>query len=300
MPSKLTKSTEFGYRELSDKPSESELSEYYEEKYYQEGARSYEVEYSSDELEYIQNKIDQKFLILNDFIDIDPKNSKRFLDVGCGEGFVLRHSKDLGFSVKGIDFSEYGVQKHNPSVFKNFIKGNIFELLDIEIKNSCKYDVVWLENVLEHVLDPVSLMNSIHKIIDEKGILVITVPNDFSFIQDYLIKNNLIDEEYWIASPDHISYFNSSNIEKFLNLNGWSIEELTGDFPIEWYLMNESSNYNKNKHVGKNAHLSRISIENLIARQDPILVRDVWTSLAKIGATRNITMFLSRNNKSLG
>jgi 2-polyprenyl-3-methyl-5-hydroxy-6-metoxy-1,4-benzoquinol methylase len=296
MPSKLTKSTKFGYRELSDKPSESELSEYYEKKYYQEGTRSYEVEYSSDELEYIQNKIDQKFFILNDFID--SKIQKRLLDVGCGEGFVLKNSMEAGFSVKGIDFSEYGVQKHNPSVCKYFVKGNIFKLLDMEIKNSCKYDVVWLENVLEHVLDPVSLMNSIHKIIDENGILVITVPNDFSFIQDHLIKNNLIDEEYWIASPDHISYFNTSNIEEFLNLNGWSIKELTGDFPIEWYLMNESSNYNKNKDVGKNAHLSRINIENLIARQDPILVRNVWTSLAKIGATRNITMFLSRNNKS--
>lgn len=296
MPSELTKSTIFGYRELSEKPSESELAEYYEKKYYQEGTRSYEVEYSSDELEYIQNKIDQKFLILNDFID--SKIQKRLLDVGCGEGFVLKHSMDMGFSVKGIDFSEYGVQKHNPSVCKYFEKGNIFKLLDTEIKNSCKYDVVWLENVLEHVLDPGSLMNSIHKIIDENGILVITVPNDFSFIQDHLIKNNLIDEEYWIASPDHISYFNTSNIEGFLNLNGWSIKELTGDFPVEWYLMNESSNYNKNKDVGKNAHLSRINIENLIARQDPILVRNVWTSLAKIGATRNITMFLSRNKKS--
>ena len=30
MPSELTKSTIFGYRELSEKPSESELAEYYE------------------------------------------------------------------------------------------------------------------------------------------------------------------------------------------------------------------------------------------------------------------------------
>ena len=36
MPSKHTKPTEFGYRELLDKPTEVELSEYYEDKYYQE------------------------------------------------------------------------------------------------------------------------------------------------------------------------------------------------------------------------------------------------------------------------
>ena len=50
----------FGYYQLKDKPTNEELSDYYANKYYQEGVGSYEIEYSDVEIKYIKNK--QRYL----------------------------------------------------------------------------------------------------------------------------------------------------------------------------------------------------------------------------------------------
>lgn len=284
-----TKKNQLGFTEISNKPSLLELEKYYEQKYYQQGLGSYEVEYSKNELLYIKNKIKQKGYILSKFIQLD---GKKLLDVGCGEGFVLQHFKDLGCNVKGIDFSSDGINRHNPSVAKYFKKGNIFDLLENEFRLNQTYDIVWLQNVLEHVIDPLDLMSSLKRLVSKLGILVVTIPNDFSKIQDYLYKSDLVNSKYWVAPPDHLSYFNSENIKKVLKKTGWHLCDLTGDFPIEWFLVNEHSNYINNKMKGKAAHMARIEVENLISESDPEKVLEFWRALANLGMTRNITLFL--------
>ncbi len=286
-----THKNDLGFFEISQKPTQIELEQYYEKKYYQEGLGSYEINYSETELAYIHNKIFQKEYILKNLLEL---RSKKFLDIGCGEGFVMNHFHKLGCKVKGFDFSAEGIKKNNPNILNFFVQGNIFTLLDEEISKKNKYDIVWLQNVLEHVLDPVALMNSIRNIISDSGYLVVTVPNDFSKIQEHLLSFNKVDKPYWVSPPDHLSYFNIENIKNLFNITNWEIADLSGDFPIEWYLLNENSNYILDSSMGKSAHNARMIIENLISENDAELVRNLWASLAGLGMTRNITTFLKK------
>ena len=48
--------TKWGFYQYDPLPSEKELQEYYEKKYYQEGLGSYEVVYSQEELAYFRLK----------------------------------------------------------------------------------------------------------------------------------------------------------------------------------------------------------------------------------------------------
>ena len=59
---------------------------------------------------------------------------------------------------------------------------------------------------------PLLLLQNYRRIIKNEGVLIVDVPNDFSVVQKHLFENNYIDEPYWIAIPDHISYFNHNGI----------------------------------------------------------------------------------------
>lgn len=281
-----------GYWEIANKPSLKELEEYYSEKYYQEAKGSYELEYSEKELAYFNAKLAQRYAVLCRNAKYVKGAQYKILDVGCGEGFTLKFFKDIGWSVRGIDFSSAGVSLKNPDCIESLITGDVFSLIMSEISAGNKYDVIWLQNVLEHVIEPIDLLKSIKSLVKDGGIAVVTVPNDFSSTQMTAIKAGHIDHPFWVAPPDHLSYFDNSSLKNIANHCGWKCIEMLGDFPIDWFLFHPSSNYIRDKEQGKAAHLARIQVENLISQQPIEDVVDFWSSLAKIGLGRDITAFL--------
>ena len=289
------KRTSLGYFEVAEKPSQEELDTYYAEIYYQQGLGYYDKSYDEDELKYIKLKIKQLSYIVNNLMKI---TKGKLLDVGCGEGFTLKHYAELGWSVKGIDFSKVGLEQQNPSMLNYVDIGDIYEILSCYKNNNDKYDVIWLNNVLEHVLNPVNLLHDLKKLLYNDGVLVVTVPNDFSDLHEYCFNNNLIRNRFWIALPDHISYFSYNSLCVIANESGWSCEDVISDFPIDLYLFHPGSNYVNDKSLGHAAHRARIQIELLLFDRNIEDVNDYYRSMAKVGFGRNLTAFLQPNTKS--
>lgn len=167
------KKNELGYWEIVDKPTAADLREYYANKYYQEStSSSYTHSYSEEEKKYIGAKLGQRWRVIEKILQ-GPSRQLSTLDVGCGEGFALDFMIKKGCIVRGLDFSAAGVEQQNPDC-KPFLKtGDLFELLQDELNQGNRYDVVWLQNVLEHVLDPVSLMESLRRLIAPNGVAVL-------------------------------------------------------------------------------------------------------------------------------
>jgi len=188
-----------GFLELKDVPTPEELQDYYAQKYYQTDRGSYRKEYSKLELEFVKLKIERRAACAEDHVRSDNDSGcLTLLDVGCGEGFTLAWYKERGWCVEGIDFSKAGIEAHNPSVLADFHEGDIFELLQQRIRAWIKYDLVWLQNVLEHVVDPVRLLVDLRRIVKSTGgALIVTVPNDGSRFQKMLIEEQLISEPFW-------------------------------------------------------------------------------------------------------
>lgn len=153
------------------------------------------MDYTNDELMYFNTKIEQRSAVLYKYLSIDDKN-RCLLDEGCGEGYTLKFFRRQGWSVKGFDFSFAGVESKNPDCLDSLVTGDIFALLDSEIRDGKTYDVVWLQNVLEHVVNPLELLISLSSLVTPSGIAVVTVPNDYSVTQKELLELGHIDQPF--------------------------------------------------------------------------------------------------------
>lgn len=279
-----------GFWEMAAKPTSQELQQYYADKYYQEAKGSYELEYTQDELRYFRAKLEQRSVVLQHHLS--SLSSRTLLDVGCGEGYALAFFREQGWAVKGIDFSSAGVESKNPACKDALATGDIFELLQAEMATGRTYDVVWLQNVLEHVIDPLDLLKSLRMLVSPGGLAVVTVPNDCSITQRGALAHQHIDNAFWVAPPDHLTYFDHASLTSAANETGWDCVEMLGDFPVDWFLFHPGSNYVRDKSAGKAAHKARVQIENIIHEQPIEDVLRFWSATAKLGIGRDITAFL--------
>lgn len=292
MDKRLTQHT-LGFWEIAKKPTPQELQQYYAEKYYQEGKGSYELKYSDEELRFFQAKLEQRSAVLQRHLSaLNPKQRRKLLDVGCGEGYALAYFRSQGWEVKGLDFSSAGVESKNASCLDALVVGDVFALLQAEIASGNAYDAIWLQNVLEHVIDPLALLEALRSMVSPGGLAVITVPNDCSITQQAALAHHHIESDFWVAPPDHLTYFDHRSLTKAANQKGWECVEMLSDFPVDWFLFNPGSNYVSDKSKGKAAHMAKVQIENYIHAQPIDNVLRFWSAAAALGIGRNITAFL--------
>jgi 2-polyprenyl-3-methyl-5-hydroxy-6-metoxy-1,4-benzoquinol methylase len=285
-----------GYYEVYPKPSITELKDYYNQKYFQNESGNYRSKYTHDEYTYLKNKEVRKIYILENFLNISKSS---LLDVGCGEGFSLCHFHAVGWDVLGIDFSDYGIKKNNPDMINNFIQGDLIEKMKDLIDHEQTFDVITLNNLLEHVVDPNHTIDLTLKLLTDNGILIIEVPNDFSNYQSSLKKSNFINENYWIAYPDHLSYFNRESLNNLLNSKNMNEVFSLSDFPIDIFLSNIQSNYVLDKGKGMDAHKSRIFIDNYFNNVSIEKTIKLYEAMAEIGFGRQIISFYKKNNNEI-
>ena len=118
-----------GFRTVEPKPTASELKAFYRDGYFQAGA--YSAEYTREELDHKLLPFQEASAIVDARSVGGP--TRRMLDVGCGEGFSLKHFSDLGWRVSGLDFTSEGVERRNPDLRDEVQFGDLYELLDQRI-----------------------------------------------------------------------------------------------------------------------------------------------------------------------
>jgi hypothetical protein len=179
----------------------------------------------------------------------------------------------------------------------------VFENLDRRIAERRQYDIVMLDNVLEHVINPTLLLTGLHCLVKSGGVLILEVPNDFSRLQMTAMQRHWIDKAFWVGLPEHLSYFNAEGLRSVCAAAGWHCLALLADFPIDWFLANPNSNYipsaasgtGKGSPLGKGAHQARIALENIMRETDMDKLNALYEAMADIGMGRSIAGFFRRN-----
>lgn len=286
-----------GFLEVVNPPSAEELGAYYAQAYYQNESGNFRKAYSAEELDAINLRLTRHAAQVQTLLGKDVTGS--LLDVGCGEGFVLKFFRQLNWKVQGIDYSRAGVEQINPDMVDWVEQGDVFTLLNARITAGEQHELVWLGNVLEHVLDPVGLLHSLRQLVTPGGLLVVTVPNDDTPYHEALHANGAIRDRFWIAIPDHLSYFNAVTLRQTVAATGWECLVMQGDFPIDLFLSHSGSNYVSDRTQGLAAHHARLMLENLIGEAGSEANNRFYSALSDVGLGKNLTAFLSPKHEGI-
>lgn len=133
---------------------------------------------------------------------------KAILDVGCGEGSLLRMLKEKGNSVAGIDASESGRKSC-------LAKGIECAAIDISsdkfpLKDD-SFDIVLCLETLEHLENPHHCIWEIKRVLKENALFIVSIPNP-KILHPYI----------------YPGLFDVKNFREFLRLNSFEIIKVKG------------------------------------------------------------------------
>lgn len=281
---------EEGFVSVSPLPSPAELQDFYTQQYYQQSASSsYQQSYSDLELDY---KRAQARLLLHAIVQSGGKPGT-VLEVGCGEGFLLAEAVRQNLNVSGIDFSAHAVERFHPDLRETVEIGDAFVLLDQMMEFRRRFDACILQNVLEHVIDPRGMLDRLRQILTPGGRLLITLPNDYSRVQQVAMDTGAIETEYWFAPPQHLHYFTIASAATLATSRGFAVLDTFADFPIETYLFHPGSNYVRQRSAGPDAHTARMTMSLICAESGLDAYLALSRAYAGCGIGRAFTMVLA-------
>ena len=288
------KKNKYGFYELKDK-YRKELRNLYGNEYYQNNMGLYQSSYSDEELRYKNNIYKEKYHIFCSLVRGADK--KTLLDIGCGEGYCLSFFCALGWNILGIDLSTFGLNTHNPHMKEFFNKGEILEQIQLLCDQNKKFDYINMDNVLEHLSDPEYFLESIKPLFHKETVLSICVPNDLSLIQKTAFKYGFINTDFWVTkqTSEHFNYFNEKSLSEFLQQKGFVKKKSIADYPIDFNLFNDRTNYINDKKNGSFCHQVRLVFENMLYDESMEKAVSVHEALANAGIGRNVTVFCQLN-----
>lgn len=137
------------------------------------------------------------------------RSAGRFLDVGCGGGFLVETARDLGWNAEGTEVSraaaEFGRTKG--------LAIHTGVIADAKLPAGA-FDVVTLMEVVEHVPDPVALLAECAALLRPGGALYLTTPNWAS------LSRRVLGVRWSPIGRDHVVYFTPRHLRRALTAAG--------------------------------------------------------------------------------
>ena len=145
-----------------------------------------------------------------------PKKSS-FLEIGCGNGFMLEEAKQLGYkSVAGVEPSVDAIS-HAAKTIKKYITNSILEK---DTFPAAKFDLICLFQVFDHIPDPNEFLSICHKILKPKGVLVLMNHDTQS------ISAKILSERSPIYDIEHTYLYDQATIRQILTNNQFKVKKV--------------------------------------------------------------------------
>ncbi|MEX0737330.1 MAG: class I SAM-dependent methyltransferase [Bacteroidota bacterium] len=106
------------------------------------------------------------------------KPSGDFFEIGCGMGYFLEYVRGKGYHVSGIEYSAMGTKLCRER-FGLDVRQSSFEELP---PDPGRFDVVFMGDVLEHLIDPRAMLEKARRMLKPSGIVAVEVPSMFNSI----------------------------------------------------------------------------------------------------------------------
>lgn len=165
---------------------------------------------------------------------IDEKarlSGKKVIDIGCGGGILSESMDKIGAEVTGIDMSEASIQvaKLHQQESGTQVNYRVITAEALALESPSQFDVVTCLELLEHVPDPVSIIQSAAALTKPGGQLFFSTLN--RNLKSYLYA--IIGAEYILKlipknTHDFSKFIRPSELSEWARKAGLKVQDLTG------------------------------------------------------------------------
>ncbi len=135
----------------------------------------------------------------------------RLLDVGTAFGFAVAVAQSLGWDAIGVEpslFGEYGRKYLKVPILATYLENAALD--------KASFDFILIDDVIEHVTDPVAFVGVIASFLKPTGLLYITTPNS------QVVTEHLEPDPVDVLSPGfHLNILSPTSLSQALRKNGF-------------------------------------------------------------------------------
>jgi 2-polyprenyl-3-methyl-5-hydroxy-6-metoxy-1,4-benzoquinol methylase len=162
--------------------------------------------------------------IRSDIVPLLPIASEKVLEIGCGTGATLRYLKEQGLSkwCAGVELSS-GPASEAKKHIDVVLHGNI-EQIKLPFDDG-EFDVILCLDVLEHLLDPWAVINTLYKLLKPGGVIIASIPN----VRFYKVSIGLLFKGLWeykdegILDRTHLRFFTYKSAKDLMECSGLKV-----------------------------------------------------------------------------
>lgn len=208
-------------------------------------------EYSRDnfvELTRLSEKI-----IMRDTLRAGMKKlkNKKILDYGCGGGHFLQAAKNLGMDAIGLEVDSANLNGSSSLDIRELkIDDPLFLINDCEI-----FDVILINHVLEHVSNPLEIINLLSQKLAPRGIIIIRTPDQSSVPAKIKIMLHQLGVRQWeygfVQPPIHLHGFTKKSFEILAYKTKLTLQHLNKTSPLNELDFPTTSSYWKKLKLQK-------------------------------------------------
>ncbi len=156
------------------------------------------------------------------------KDSKKVLDVGCGNGCFAEYiKKQNNAEVWGIELMQEEADKAKLVLDKAF-GGPCEDHIDNLPDNY--FDTIYFNDVLEHLIDPYTVLKKIKEKLSPSGVVISSIPNvryHNTFVK-VLMNKDWKYEDYGVMDFTHMRFFTEKSIIRMYQEAGYQIKVSEG------------------------------------------------------------------------
>jgi 2-polyprenyl-3-methyl-5-hydroxy-6-metoxy-1,4-benzoquinol methylase len=157
-----------------------------------------------------------------DVVALLPRPLGRVLDVGCGEGGLAAGLRAAGATeIVGIEVVE-NVAARARSTLDRVHVGRVEDTLD-DLTGT--FDTVLCLDVLEHLIDPGSVLSALCGRAAPGAALQVSVPNarHYSLVRDLVLRGTFGYTDWGHRDSTHLRWFTRRDIVALLEKTGWEV-----------------------------------------------------------------------------
>ena len=224
---KLMRCQDCGHLMTMPMPDEDELANLYGTYYPRKNITSAQITTQAEKVGVAFSKIRRWWMGDDNHGQYHMQSGERMLDIGCGSGLSLLEAKQLGVEAWGIEADpnvkrfadELGLRIHQGSLYDNPFEGYTF-------------DLVVLNQVIEHIPDPVKTLELIKSRLTNDGRVILVFPN----VNSLWCK---LSGTRWINwhIPYHLHHFSKKTFTQMAERCGYHVIRSRTITPNIWTIM---------------------------------------------------------------